>query len=182
MTAHDAAIVYDLDGTLVGLDVDWAAAETDVRDVYAAAGVAADPAADLWGLLEDAPEHGIADAVEAVLSERERAGARSGTRLPLAREVSEVEGPVGVCSLNAESAVRIALERFDLAPHVDAVVGRDTVAEQKPHPRPLLATLERLDAAPETATFVGDSASDGETAHRAGVAFEWVEERLDGRA
>ncbi|WP_338741985.1 HAD family hydrolase [Haloplanus salilacus] len=168
------AVVYDLDGTLVRLAVDWDAAARDATSVFANAGVdAAD--ADLWSLFETAPEHGLADELESVLAAHERRGAERSARLHLADRVAEWDVPVGVCSLNAEAACRLALDRHDLLDHVGAVVGRDSVSEHKPDPEPLLATLDRLGVDPASALFVGDSDRDAVTADRAGVAFEFVD-------
>lgn len=168
------AVVYDLDGTLVRLAVDWDAAASDATAAFADAGVdVAD--ADLWSLFETAPDHGLADDLEAILSAHERRGAEDATRLPHADRVAEWSVPVGVCSLNAEAACRLALSRHGLLDHVDAVVGRDSVATHKPDPEPLLTTIDRLGAEPSSSLFVGDSERDAVTAERAGVAFEWVE-------
>ncbi|MBI5599659.1 MAG: phosphoglycolate phosphatase [Deltaproteobacteria bacterium] len=49
------------------------------------------------------------------------------------------------------------------------VLGGDSVANKKPHPEPLLLVMERLGSAPTETVFVGDSAIDCETGHRAGV-------------
>ena len=166
-------IIYDLDGTLVTLAVDWDAVATDVVQVYADAGIDA-AGTGLWSLLEDADDHGIAAEVEAAISRHEREGARRARRCELAAELAEQTVPVGVCSLNCEAACRIALETHGLAADVDAVVGRDSVATHKPDPKPLLATLEELGVGPANARFVGDSPRDKETAERAGVAFEYV--------
>ena len=169
------AVVYDLDGTLVRLAVDWKAAASDATAAFAEAGVdAAD--ADLWSLFETAPEYGLADDLEAILAGHERRGAERAIRLPHADRVAEWPVPVGVCSLNAESACRLALDRHDLLDHVDAVVGRDSVATHKPDPEPLLTTIDRLGSEPSSALFVGDSERDAVTAERAGVAFEWADE------
>nr|WP_246057960.1 HAD family hydrolase [Halonotius terrestris] len=170
---HYAGIVYDLDGTLVTLAVNWDAVATDVIQVYADAGIDA-TGAGLWSLLEDADEHGIADRVEEAISRHEREGARRSRRCGLADELADRTVPVGVCSLNCEAACRIALETHGLAGDVDAVVGRDSVSTHKPDPEPLLATLEALGVEPAEALFVGDSPRDKETAERAGVAFEYV--------
>lgn len=167
-------VIYDLDGTLVRLAVDWDAAASDATALFADAGVdAAD--ADLWSLFETAPDHGLADGLEAVLADHERRGAERSIRLPLADRVAEWDVPVGVCSLNAEGPCRRALERHGLLDHVDVVVGRDSVATHKPDPEPLLTAIERLGADPASALFVGDSDRDAVTADRAGVAFEYVE-------
>jgi phosphoglycolate phosphatase len=82
--------------------------------------------------------------------------------------------PVVVCSLNAGAAARSGLERDDLAAHVDAVVGRDTIGPVKPDPAPLLATIETLAGSPADALFIGNGRTDEETARRAGVPFAYV--------
>jgi len=169
------AVVYDLDGTLARLRVDWEECARAVVAEYRQAGVdMAD--ADLWTMLEAADAYGIGDRVEGVVADHERAGARRAERLPRAAELRERSVPVGVCSLNCEDACRIALRRHDLLVDVDALVGRDTVPERKPSPAPLLATLDRLDdsLSPTEVLFVGDSDRDEETARRARANFEWA--------
>ena len=172
MTTYDA-VVYDLDGTLVDLDVDWDAVAADVLEVYESAGIEP-PSRDLWELLGAADDVGLAPEVESAIAAHERAGAETAPRLAHADELLERTVPVGVCSLNCEAACRIALAEHGLAESVDAVVGRDTVATRKPDPEPLLEAVGALGVDPERALFVGDSVRDRETAERAGVAFEFV--------
>jgi len=166
------AVVYDLDGTLVRLRVDWAAVADDLGDLLADAGHEA--TGDAWAHLEAAESVGLGDAAHERIAAHELSGAEAATRLALADEVPNVAAAVGVCSLNAERAVRAALDRHDLAPHVDAVVGRGTIPERKPDPEPLLHAVRALGAEPSAALFVGDSASDEETARRAGTDFSYV--------
>jgi len=163
------AVVYDLDGTLVHLDVDWPAVREAVAARLRARDVAVD-GADLWTLLDRAHDEGFAPVVEETMAESERAGARTAERLPLADRLPHPV-PVGVCSLNAESACHVALEMQGLDAHVDAVVGRDTVGTYKPDPEPLLHAVGLLGSAPQQTLFVGDTARDAETAERAGVPF-----------
>jgi len=169
------ALIYDLDGTLARLDVDWGECAAAVAAEYRQAGVELDDA-DLWTMLEVAPRYDLGDRVEGVIADHEQAGARRAERLPRADDLAGLDVPVGVCSLNCEDACRIALRRHDLLVAVDAVVGRDTVAERKPSPEPLLTTLERLDESlsPSEALFVGDSERDEETARRARMPYEWA--------
>lgn len=168
-----AAVVYDLDGTLVDLVVDWDAVASDVADRLDEAGVDA-TGVDLWRMIDLGAEAGIADDVEAIIADHEREGARNSKRLPLADALLAAEGPVGVCSLNCEDACRIALDVHDLTGYVDAVIGRDTVATRKPDPEPLLEAVRRLAVDPADAVFVGDSERDEVTADHAGTAFEYV--------
>jgi phosphoglycolate phosphatase len=185
------AIVYDLDGTLVRLTVDWGAVASDVDRVLRERG--ADPPEGLWAMLEFADKSGYREVVETTIGEHEREGARRSERLALAGalvEEIEREGgepgntervPIGICSLNCESACRLALWTHGLAGRVGSVVGRDSVSTYKPDPEPLLATIEALGATPERTLFVGDSERDERTAARAGTRFVYVSEgRSDG--
>ena len=175
MAAGYEAVVYDLDGTLVDLDVDWEAAARDAAAVLRARGIDVE-GRSLWEMLETAADRGLQGPVSEALAEHERDGAMRATRLPLADELPRQER-VGVCSLNAEAACRISLELHGLDVHVDAVVGRDSVETYKPDPEPLLHALSLLGVDPAAALFVGDSERDREAARRAGVAFEWARDR-----
>jgi phosphoglycolate phosphatase-like HAD superfamily hydrolase len=174
MTAYEA-IVYDLDGTLVRLNVDWDRAHETVVGRLRPHGLdVADE--NLWEILDLANDHGVRGVVEEALAEHERAGAKTADRLATADDLP-LGVPVAVCSLNCEAACRIALDRHGLSGYVDAVVGRDTVATRKPDPEPLLRAVEMLGVDPGAALFVGDSPRDREAADRAGVAFEYVSDR-----
>ncbi|WP_368409311.1 HAD family hydrolase [Halomarina litorea] len=165
------AVVYDLDGTLVRLAVDWDAVARDVSEVLEARGV--DAPRDLWEMLERSDETGHRAAVEEAIAAHETEGARNSERLAHADGVPHGM-PVGVCSLNCEAACRIALETHGLTEAVSVVVGRDSVGTEKPDPEPLLAAVRELGVAPERTLFVGDSERDEVTAERAGTAFRYV--------
>lgn len=175
MTEYDA-YVYDLDGTLVDLVVDWDRVAKEVASVLEVRGV--DPPDELWDMLHLAEETGHRPTVEAVISAHEREGARVSPRLPAADLLPDHDVPVGVCSLNCEAACRVALKTHDLTDRVDAVVGRDSVATEKPNPEPLLATIRALGVDSGRVLFVGDSERDAVTAERAGVPYLSVEEWL----
>jgi phosphoglycolate phosphatase len=167
------AVVYDLDGTLIRLPVDWDAVATEVETIYREAGV---PTGDdgVWELLERAEGNGLVDAVEEAIATFERASAPEAVRLPVADDLAALSMPAAVCSLNCEAACGIALEARDLSGHVEAVIGRDSLGARKPDPRPLLAATDALSVSPAKVLFVGDSASDEETAERAGTRFSYV--------
>ena len=173
------AVVYDLDGTLVRLNVDWAAAVRAAVDVLDEGGVdtsAIDPERTwLSELLDTASAGDCFGPASDAIAAHERLGARRSDSLtPADDHLGGHDLPVGVCSLNAEAACRTALAVHGLEGRVSAVVGRDTTETYKPDPGPLLSTLSELGVGPDRALFVGDSGSDAETAERAGVAFERV--------
>lgn len=175
MTVDYDAVVYDLDGTLVHLDVDWDRTREAVAGKLRARDVDVD-GKSLWTLFETADTEPLEQVVEETISEYEREGARRSDSLALADELPH-DVPVAVCSLNCEAACRIALEIHGLDGDVDAIVGRDTVTTQKPDPEPLLHAIQSLDAEPAETLFIGDSERDELTADRAGVDFEYVTDR-----
>ncbi|QZA88152.1 HAD family hydrolase [Salinarchaeum sp. IM2453] len=179
MNTNYAAIIYDLDGTLVQLDVDWAQTRQDAINELADHGLTISTNS-LWDVYTRAAEAELKQIVEQVITDHEKQGARSAHLLPLAGELP-ASVPVGVCSLNSEIACRIALEQTDLSTYIDTVVGRDTVLEQKPSPQPLNKVLENLEAAPEQAIFIGDSPRDQEAAKRANIDFEFVSDRISSQ-
>ncbi|EMA41099.1 HAD family hydrolase [Halococcus hamelinensis] len=165
------AVVYDLDGTLVRLAVDWVELEIEIQAVLRESGI--EPGdRDAWELLDEAEAAGIPE-VGSLIAAAERDGAHASTRLPLADDIDHGL-PTAVCSLNCEAACRIALDTHDLGGSIGTVVGRDSVAERKPAPEPLLAAVEGLGARTERTLFVGDSSSDETTADRAGTRFAYV--------
>lgn len=172
MTEYDA-IVYDLDGTLVHLDVDWETCEQTLRDHFEEASIGMLDG-DAWEILAAAEAINRGDEAAEIIARYERDGATRASRLPTAAEVSEQSVPVGVCSLNCEAACREALSQVDLEEGVSVVIGRDSHETRKPDPGPLLAAVDALGATPDRTLFVGDSPSDRTTAERAGTAFRPV--------
>jgi phosphoglycolate phosphatase len=171
--SHDA-IVYDLDGTLVRLAVNWKTVDTEAARILADAGVETE-AEPIWDLLDVADRAGVRDAVETMLAAHEVRGAERSLRLPAADDLADDARPIGVCSLNAERACHTALDVHDLAQYVDTVIGRDSVATRKPDPEPLRAAARELGVPVENVLFVGDSDSDAVTADRAGADFAYVD-------
>lgn len=171
MTTTYDAVVFDLDGTLVRLDVEWDHVATDVATALSDRGI--EPPSSLWEMLELADRSGHLQPIEDIISTYEREGARRSDRLPAADAVPH--GPVGICSLNAESACRCAVAEHDLTDQIDVIVGRDTVSTAKPDPEPLLEAIDRLGVDPRKVIFVGDGERDERTADRAGVDFSYVD-------
>lgn len=171
-------VIYDLDGTLIRLAVDWDAVAEAVAELLRAEGVEPVPSS-LWDMLDVAAPAGLGEAVESTVAGFERTGARRSERLPAADCLADETRPVGICSSNAESACRLALETHGLMGPIGTVVGRDSHPTRKPDPGPLLAAIEELDLRPSAAVFVGDTPSDAEAARRADVAFVHVDALLD---
>jgi pyrophosphatase PpaX len=76
---------------------------------------------------------------------------------------------LGIVTAKRQATIQLAFDVLDIGGCFDVVVGADDTERHKPHPEPILFALERLEAAPAEAAYVGDSPFDVEAAKRAGV-------------
>jgi len=76
---------------------------------------------------------------------------------------------LGIVSAKRRSSVELAFARVPLGHLFDVVVGGDEVERPKPAPDSLLLALERIDAHPRSAAYVGDSPYDMAAARSAGL-------------
>ena len=67
--------------------------------------------------------------------------------------------------------VEDVLKREGLLDCFTSIIGGEDAPDFKPDPRGLLLAIERLEAEPESALYIGDTAIDADTARRAGVGF-----------
>ena len=78
---------------------------------------------------------------------------------------------MGIVTQKFKTRIDTILERDGLEGIFDVIVGADTATELKPHPGGLLSAVSQLGSEPAQALYVGDSATDAETARRACVPF-----------
>ena len=93
---------------------------------------------------------------------------------------------LGIVTAKRRKTVELAFDQVPLAHLFETVVGGDETEHHKPDPEPLVLALERLDARPEEAAYVGDAPFDVKAAKAAGlfsVAVTWggihARERLE---
>jgi len=77
--------------------------------------------------------------------------------------------PVGVVTAKWVEPAWKSLRLTGLAPHVEAVVGADSIPEHKPDPAPVRLLLRQLGRTPAEALLVGDSPHDIAAGNAAGV-------------
>ena len=76
---------------------------------------------------------------------------------------------LGVCTNKLEKPSRKLLRALGVHDHFHTIVGRDTLATQKPDPKTLLQTIERAGGTPQRSVFLGDSITDVKTAQAANI-------------
>ncbi len=83
--------------------------------------------------------------------------------------------PMALLSNKAESLSVWILEELDLAWRFKAMLGGDSLPTRKPNPAGLRALADRFNVPVESLMLIGDSRVDQETARNAGCAFALVE-------
>lgn len=176
-----AVVVLDLDGTVALLDVPWEDVKRSLVGIAAGYGIDTSGHRRVLSLLAAARLSGRAGAVaelEAELERRELEGARrclvNGDLVEWVWSLPRAT-PVAVLSLNAPSAVAVALERAGLAGRVSRVLARGQV-RAKPDPEGLELMLATHGVAAARMLFIGDSGVDRQCAALAGVPFLHVGE------
>ena len=74
-----------------------------------------------------------------------------------------------VCTNKLEKLSRLLLDALDLTGRFEAICGQDTFKIQKPDPEILRLTIAATGGTPDRTIMVGDSGTDIDTAHAAGI-------------
>ena len=168
------AILFDYDGTLAVLNLDFAAMRQQLLAFTVTQGIAASALQDFdilemlthaTGLLQQRqPAHATryAQAAEQLLQDIEVTAAQHSCLLPgvpeLLTALQHAAIGVGIVTRNCDAAVRVTFPALET--YCQAFVPRDRVTHVKPHPEHLTTALDALGVPPELALMVGDGAMD----------------------
>lgn len=168
------AAVFDFDGTLALLNVDFKEMRRDILDLAASYKIHKDGLDQLFVLEMIAeirrrigpenPRREAAFARQAMrrVTDRELAGAADSLLFPGVKEMFEIlrrQGiKTGILTRNCLDAVMAIFP--DIRDHCDAVVTRDHTQRVKPHPDHIRVVLEQLKADPVRSAMVGDHPMD----------------------
>lgn len=113
------------------------------------------------------------DLLRTYRAESDRRGQGDIVTIPQARETLAAlkARQAGIAVVTSKKRVNAykSLDALGLSPYLDVFVGPEDTDVHKPDPKPVNIALGRLQAAPETALMIGDSAHDIEAARRAGI-------------
>jgi phosphoglycolate phosphatase len=197
ITSYPAAIVWDLDGTLVDSAQDLTTALNTLlneqgQQGHTVANVRPMIGAGVAKLIErgfraaGVPlDEAARDALVPRFMEIYTACATQNTALvPHAREVLNHFYHAGIkqglCTNKPISVTRLILDALDISGFFESVIGGDSTATKKPHPLPLMTCLEELETLPEDAVMIGDSGADVGAARAAKVQIILVPDGYTG--
>lgn len=181
-----AAVLFDLDGTLVDTLPDLADAIDAMRDAFGLPPIGPCVVATYVGrgveaLVTRALAHGggpatTVTAAQALDAFRQRYRDCNGVRSHVYAGVIEglqrwrkIVPRLAVVTNKTAEFTQPLLERMRLAPFFDVVVSGDSCERKKPDPEPLVFACARLGVAAPAALMIGDSIHDALAAQAAGV-------------
>lgn len=186
MLSRPAAVVFDLDGTLVDSAADITIAlndafrplgvpsfsDSDVKEMIGGGSlVLIEKAAKRAGLPLDAA--GKADIVERFMDVYRQVSSEGRGLYPGASELLDTLRRAGIgtaiCTNKPAPVTEIAVKALGLTPLVDWVIGAREDVPKKPAPDMLLACCTALGVAPAATIMVGDSGADRGAATAAGM-------------
>lgn len=189
---HIKAVIFDFDGTLAVLNIDFSLMRERVLDLILQYGVRKDSIKERY-LLEIINEvypilgknnpsgakefyekaHQILHEVELMAAQEGRLIPGTEATLKLLRQLGI---KVGIVTRNCEEAVRKVFP--DIDDYCDVFISRDSVENVKPHPDHLNSVLEELKVSGEQAVMVGDHTIDIQAGKKVGMKTAGV---LTGR-
>ncbi|QCC51557.1 HAD family hydrolase [Halapricum salinum] len=185
------AVVFDNDGVLLEL-TELEPHYDGAREAFAAVGIEEPADSDVEAMsigvtpakLDDVCQRYDLDPAtfwrerDRAIAQRQHEEMRAGRKRPYddINHLDALECPLGVVSSNQDATVDFAFEHFGLDHHFETVYGRPPTVESLHRKKPEPYYLERAlsDLGTREALYVGDSETDVEAAHAAGIDSAFV--------
>lgn len=170
------AVLFDFDGTLFELKVDWDRLRQELKDLLRFPGPASEfkPLRPrIQAIVKDlANGKEIEQKAYDIISQHETRGAEEGYPHEGAKEIlewcQEQDIRTVILSRNTKYAILPVIERYRW-PQPNLIIAREDVKNEKPNPEAGLLVLEKLQLRKEDCLIIGDSLPDLEMAKNLGI-------------
>jgi phosphoglycolate phosphatase len=176
------AFVFDMDETLLSLDVDWGEAKKAVSEfIKMRYGKEISPASfsRLFNSIADKLGKDAFKEASKVMDSYEREGIKNlsinETSMSILKKAKDQGKLVIVYSSNSKSSIRGALKKIGVIDKIDLIVTRDDVSRIKPEPEGMVMIMKKFKLDPEETIFIGNSPGDQGAARSQNVRFVHVD-------
>jgi len=173
-------VVFDFDGTIANLDVDWVELKNDLSERF---GTEFSP---LELVLESLPENKIIEARKVVegyeLKGVESMRPMKGT-INVIKKLNDNGKKIALFTGNSKASIINALGKLGISDVFEIMVCREDVKKHKPDPEGLLRILKATGVPAERAVYIGDRQKDvdaGEAAEIRTVLVAGLEKEAEG--
>lgn len=165
------AAIFDFDGTLFNLNVDWKSLKKEIQKI---AGLR-DMSSGFFESIVSLDNESMQKRLYELITEREIEGIDEGQVMQgmekLLQHLDKKNIRTGIISRNSRKAIEKAINNFSLGTH-EFIIGREDVKNLKPHPEAMSKALTYLNMVPKDIIYIGDSEMiDGTFSRVSGVKF-----------
>ena len=187
---HKKVIIFDLDGTIAKLAVDWGHLKRLLtkryNDVYDEDCEFVHISACLDKVVEKGDEVEL-ERFFKILEDYEMKSIKENKYIEesifFINNLSKFELPkeikLAVLSLNTRKAIIESLKLADIFEKIDFIIGREDVRKWKPNPEGLLLIKERYDLKSEEMIYFGDQEKDIMTGNNAGIKAYFIDDLIN---
>ena len=179
-------VVFDLDGTLANLPVDWEGLRAELRrhfqSRYGFDSNFRPFDSEIEEVGQKLGDSALREAYQIVerheLENIEEVSPVNGA-LELVQELKDRGKSLAILSSNTHRAIERALEHLGIREHFDIIVGKEDVVKHKPDPEGLILIKDRAGVSGDETCYIGDRSTDMECAARAGACGLSIERALE---
>jgi HAD superfamily hydrolase (TIGR01549 family) len=166
-------LIFDLDGTIVHMDVDWARLKRELSDfVFEKTSERFDFKSINNDTNKVIEKYDLRRQLFKIIEGYEVLGAEKSEPIEETKEfIIKNFGRVkmAVFTSNTRKAANIALQRSGVFEKIDFLVAKEDVQRQKPDPEGLFTILEKFNVKGKEAIFIGDKEYDMQCGESAGI-------------
>ncbi|MFO7797977.1 MAG: HAD family hydrolase [Promethearchaeia archaeon] len=182
-------IVFDLDGTIVRLDVNWQELKNILSNRYSK-------------IFDESCEfHSISECLSFVVAKDQKEELHNHFKIIREFEIKNIENNIpipqtielikhkkkfgipedtklAILSLNSRNTIKKSLKQEDILKYFDFIVGREDVRRWKPEPEGLIIIKDHFNVETDEMLFIGDMKKDLLTGTNAGVKAYLIDDLI----